>query len=35
MRIDAELPEDFGLEEHIAVSLTDTTEDGMLLGQRF
>ncbi len=31
----AELPEDFGLEEHVAVSLTDTTEDGMLLGQRF
>jgi uncharacterized protein YydD (DUF2326 family) len=31
----AELPQAFGLEQHVAVLLTDTTENGMLLGRRF
>lgn len=31
----AELPSDFTVDEHIAVLLTDRTEDGMLLGRRF
>jgi uncharacterized protein YydD (DUF2326 family) len=31
----AELPEDFSVEDHLAVLLTDTTDDGMLLGRRF
>lgn len=30
-----ELPEDFAVEDHTAVLLTDTTEDGVLLGRRF
>ncbi len=30
-----ELPDDFSSDEHIAVLLTDTTDDGMLLGRRF
>lgn len=32
---DAELPNDFEVDEHVAVLLTDRTEDGMLLGRRF
>ncbi len=30
-----ELPGDFSIDEHVAVLLTDTTDDGMLLGRRF
>jgi uncharacterized protein YydD (DUF2326 family) len=30
-----ELPDDFAVDEHVAVLLTDTTDDGMLLGRRF
>ena len=31
----SELPDDFLESVHVAVLLTDTTEDGMLLGRRF
>ncbi|MHB1538561.1 MAG: ABC-three component system protein [Acidimicrobiales bacterium] len=30
-----ELPDDLSIDDHMAVLLTDTTEDGMLLGRRF
>jgi uncharacterized protein YydD (DUF2326 family) len=31
----SELADDFSIDDHVAVLLTDTTDDGMLLGRRF